>query len=73
MLDHGRGDHLGAGCQLALQADQLLFQQCQGFRYADQHAVEGPDGGLAGGDARYRIKRQAVAHQVLFKTLQGQE
>ncbi|MCY1404407.1 hypothetical protein D9M71_196150 [compost metagenome] len=73
MLDHGCGNHLGARCQLTLQADQLFFQQGQGFRYTDQHAVERPGRGFAGGYARHGIKGQAVAHQVLFQTLESQE
>ncbi len=47
----------------------MLFQQSQGFRHADQHAVERPARHLAGGDECHCIKRLAVAHQVFLQAL----
>ncbi|MCY1535700.1 hypothetical protein D9M68_711150 [compost metagenome] len=67
VLDHAGGHHLGAGCQLTLQADQLLFQQRQGLGHADQHPVEGPLGQLAGGHEAHRCLGQAVARQVALQ------
>lgn len=73
MLDHGTGNHLGARCQLILQADQLFLQQGQGFRYPDQHPVKRAGDCFAGRYARHRIKCLAVADQILFQPLKGQE
>ena len=73
VFDHRPRDHLGARGQLALQADQLLFKQRQGFRYAHQHTVERTDKRLAGRDDRDRIVSMAIAHQVFFQCLHGQE
>ncbi|MND74868.1 hypothetical protein D3C80_664720 [compost metagenome] len=67
VLDHGPGNHLRAGRQLALQADQLLFEQGQGLRHAYQHAVERALPGAAGRHERHCVEGQAVAYQVLFQ------
>ncbi|MCY1294622.1 hypothetical protein D9M70_439250 [compost metagenome] len=64
VLDHAGGHHLGAGCQLTLQADQLLFQQRQGLGHADQHPVERPFGHFAGRYEAHARRFQAVARQV---------
>ncbi|MCY1442767.1 hypothetical protein D9M71_591490 [compost metagenome] len=67
VLDHTGGDHRGARRQLAMQANQLLFQQRQGLGHADQHPVEGPLGQLAGGHEAHRCLGQAVARQVALQ------
>ena len=56
-----------------MQANQLLFQQRQGFWHPHQYAVEWAYQWLAGGNNRNRIKCMAVAHQILFQALNGQE
>ncbi len=67
MLDHRRSDHLRAGRQLAVQADQLFFQQGKGFRYANQHPVERALGDLAGRYEAHALGRQLVTCQVLLQ------
>ena len=56
-----------------MQADQLFFQQRQGFRHADQHAIERPGRELAGRYEGHGIKGLAVAHQVFLQALSGEE
>jgi len=73
VLDHRARDHLGTRCQLTLQADQLFFKQGQGLRHAYQHAVEWPCQWFTGRNDRDRIVSMAVAHQVFFQRLHGQE
>ncbi|MOA52457.1 hypothetical protein D3C78_1757600 [compost metagenome] len=73
MLDHCPGNHLGTGSQLALQTDQLFFQQCQCLWHPDQHPVERPREGFAGRYVGHGVKRLAIADQILFQPLQGQE
>ncbi|MNF50023.1 hypothetical protein D3C84_313080 [compost metagenome] len=48
VFDHGGGHHLSAGCQLPLQANQLLFQQGKGLGNPDQDPVEWADQRSAG-------------------------
>ncbi|CAI9004970.1 hypothetical protein EMIT051CA3_80231 [Pseudomonas chlororaphis] len=67
VLDHRRRHHLGARGQLALQADQLFFQQGQGLGHADQNAVEWPGQRLAGRHHRDGVEWQAIAHQVFLQ------
>lgn len=64
VLDHGRGNHLRARGELAMQTDQLFFQQRQGFRYADQHPIKWPLRDCAGRDKGHRVRRQLVTQQV---------
>ncbi len=72
MLDHRRRDHLRAGRQLAVQTDQLFFQQGKGLRYANQHPVERALGDLAGGNETHAFGRQVVACQVFLQGQMGQ-
>ncbi|MNC11161.1 hypothetical protein D3C75_588510 [compost metagenome] len=72
MLDHAGGDHPRAGGELAVQADQLFLEQCQGLRHADQHHVERPFGARIGRHEPHGVRRQAVARQVLVQR-QGAE
>lgn len=67
VLDHCPSNHLRTGCQLALQADQLFFEQGQGLGHTHQHPVERALPVFAGRYERHTVERQAIAHQVLFQ------
>ncbi|MNK91507.1 hypothetical protein D3C87_1116050 [compost metagenome] len=58
---------------MALQANQLLFQQRQGLRHPDQYPVEWAGDRFAGWHVRQRIKRLAITDKVLFQPLKRQE
>ena len=64
VLDHRGGNHLRVWGELAVQANQLLLQQRQGFRHADQHHVEWPLGDRAGRHEPHGIYQLLVAQQV---------
>ncbi|MNP20051.1 hypothetical protein D3C76_1126090 [compost metagenome] len=66
VLDHRPGNHLRTGRQVALQADQLFFEQGQGLGHAHQHPVERALPVFAGRHERHTVEWQAIACQVLF-------
>ncbi|MNO75495.1 hypothetical protein D3C76_665420 [compost metagenome] len=67
VLDHRPRDHLGARCQVPLQADQLFFEQGQGFRHADQHPVEQALPLFVGRHEGHAVEGHAIACEVLLQ------
>ena len=73
VLDHRRRYHACAGCQLALQTDELLFEQRQCLGYPDQYPVEKAGQRLAGRNQRHAVVGHTVTGQVLLKALGGEK